>query len=138
MTGSDSILKRVWREAKHLAKRERDRMIHHRDGQFQEVVPVLLSMPWSKVVVGRARLDDIETFIDYYGMYVPLLARHKTVLVNARDCGLYRHFELYASAEQILVTATDREGNKKNIVAIREHYWEETFSFTPVNYAPPW
>ena len=107
-----------------------------RKAQAALIVPVLKSMPWRKIAAGHDRVGDIEAFIRYYGMYVPLLAEHEKALVSARDSGLYVSFDLYASVKMIVVEGIDRRGNAKAVVIIGKHYWGDTFTFEPGNYSP--
>ncbi len=128
----------LWQNREESRRRSKARKAAHRamrKAQAERITPVLESMPWRKIMAGHDRVD-IESFIRYYGMYVPLLARHEKTLINARDSGMYQFFDLYASAKMIVVEGIDRQGNAKTVVIIGKHYWEDTFTFTPGNYSP--
>ncbi len=129
----------LWENRRESRRRSKAGKADHRamrKAQATRIAPVLESIPWRKIMAGHDRVNDIESFIRYYGMYVPLLAEHEKVLVNARDSGLYESFDLYASVKMIVVKGIDRRGNAKAVVIIGKHYWEDTFRFTPGNYSP--
>ncbi len=107
-----------------------------RKAQLKDIAPVLRSMPWRIIRAGLSRVRDIERFIKYYEMYAPLLAERKDALLKARDSGLFKAFELYASAESVEVEGIDREGNKRVVVVVRTHYWKGTFSPGQIIFTP--
>ena len=107
-----------------------------REMELEEIAPVLMSMPWRMIRAGLSRVRDIGRFIKHYEMYAPLLAERKDVLIEARDSGRFKSFELRASAKSVEVEGIDLEGNRVVIVVVRKHYWEDVFSpghiiFTP-------
>ena len=135
-----SQMKPWWHRAREKARdaweMRKSELVLKRRAEHEEITPVLRSMPWIEIVAGRSHIRDIETFIRYFEMYVPLLAQHKAALVNARDSGIYEGFELYASADLIKVTGVTNHGLKKVIVVVTEHYWEDLYTFRPHHYSP--
>jgi hypothetical protein len=115
------------RKAEHVVRRR---------AQHEEIVPVLRSMNWRRIVAGRSRIKDIDTFIAFYEMYVPLLATHEAALVNARDSGLYEGFGLRASRDRVAVSGMLADGSEVVVAVSAESYWEDLYSFRPYNYTP--
>jgi hypothetical protein len=84
-----------------------------RKAELESIAPLLMSLPWRRINAGYARVRDIDTFIRFYEMYAPLLAEHEDILVKARDSGLYKWFDLRASARSLEVAGIDEKGNRK-------------------------
>ena len=95
-----------------------------RKAELAQVAPVLLSLPWRRIRAGYARIGNMEDFIRFYEMYAPLLAEVMDELVRARDSGIYESFDLDASARGLEVSATDRQGKTRVLLAVRKDYWE--------------
>lgn len=95
-----------------------------RKKELEGVAPVLITLPWRNIKAGYARVKDMGDFIRFYEMYAPLLAEAKEMLIEARDSGHYRYFDLRATAGGIVVTAVDKQGYPKVLFEIRKDYWE--------------
>lgn len=112
-------------QARHPAWQRRAAKRAARRAELERIAPVLMSLPWRRINAGYARVRDIATFIRFYEMYAPLLAEHEDILIKARDSGLYRWFDLRASARSLEVAGIDEQGNRKVLFEIRKDYWEE-------------
>ncbi|MDY6795967.1 MAG: hypothetical protein SWK76_11945 [Actinomycetota bacterium] len=121
-----------------LTERERRKraMVAARRAQLAKIAPVLESLPWRRITAGYDRLKDIETFIKFYEMYAPLLEERKDILIEARDSGRYRWFDLHATADGLEVTGIDELGNRKVLFRIRKHYWDGEYSPTSPTFTP--
>ena len=106
-----------------LVRRARKRAA--RQAELERIAPLLLSLPWRRINAGYARVRDIATFIRFYEMYAPLLAEREDILIKARDSGLYKWFDLRASAHSLEVAGLDQKGKRKVLFEIRKDYWEE-------------
>jgi|GEM_PF-3424316 len=95
-----------------------------RRAELERVAPILMSLPWRRINAGYARVRDIGAFIRFYEMYAPLLAEHEDILIKARDSGLYKWFDLRASARSLEVAGIDEQGNRKVLFEIKKDYWE--------------
>ncbi|MFW6113423.1 MAG: hypothetical protein ACOC78_00675 [Actinomycetota bacterium] len=111
-------------------------MVAARRAQLFNVAPVLVSLPWRRISAGYDRVKDIATFIRNYEMYAPLLAERKDILIEARDSGLYRWFDLHAATDGLEVAGIDDEGNRKVLFRISKHYWEDEYSPTTPTFTP--
>ena len=112
-------------QALHPDLERRARKRAARRAELERIAPLLLSLPWRRINAGYARVRDIATFIRFYEMYAPLLAEQEDILIKARDSGLYRWFDLRASAHSLEVAGIDEKGNRKVLFEIRKDYWEE-------------
>lgn len=127
---------RAGEKARDAWEKRKSDIVVKRRSQQEEIVPVLLTMPWNEIVAGRARIRNIEAFIRYYEMYVPLLALGRDTLIEARDSGIFKGFDLYASADTIVVEGIRPDGVKVTVVVITGNYWEDLYTYKPHNYIP--
>lgn len=111
-------------QARHPAWERRAAKRAARRAELQSIAPLLMSLPWRRINAGYTRVRDIATFIRFYEMYAPLLAEHEDILIKARDSGLYKWFDLHASARSLEVAGIDEQGNRKILFEIRKDYWE--------------
>ena len=111
-------------QARHPDFKRRAAKRAARRAELDRIAPVLMSLPWRRINAGYARVRDIATFIRFYEMYAPLLAEQEDILIKARDSGLYKWFDLHASARGLEVAGIDEEGNRKILFEIRKDYWE--------------
>jgi hypothetical protein len=113
---SGQVLHPTW--ARRAAKRAARR------AELQNIAPILMSLPWRRINAGYTRVRDMATFIKFYEMYAPLLAGYKDILIEARDSGLYKWFDLHASVQSLEVAGIDEDGHRKVLFEIRKDYWE--------------
>jgi hypothetical protein len=99
-----------------------------RKAELKKIAPLLRSMRWSRIRAGLARVSDIDSFMDRYEMYAPLLLPHRAILLQARDSGLYDSFELYASAEAIVVKGMAGDESAVTILVVKGNYWDNDIS----------
>ena len=111
-------------QARHPAWERRAAKRAARKAELESIAPILMSLPWRRINAGYARVRDIATFIRFYEMYAPLLAEHEDILIKARDSGLYKWFDLRASARSLEVAGIDKDGNRKVLFEIIKDYWE--------------